>query len=815
MKKLLKRTILVFLTLIALIIAAIIFVPMAFKPQLMELAKKEINNNLNANVEFKDFQVSMIKGFPNLYVGLKGLTVAGLGNFANDTLIAFDEFGVTMDLISFIKMKNIEVKSVLLEKPTLTARITHEGKVNWNIVKPSMDTSTVQPTKTKSNASSVKVALRRLEIHKGVFKYVNDSSNMSANISNLNFLLSGNMGADYSDLKIRSSIDALSFSMGGLRYLDKVNLSFSGEIGADIVSNSYRFKDNELSINAIVLNFVGLIKMPKEGIDVDINFETNKADFKSILSLVPAIYMKDFEKLQASGKVKLQGFAKGTYNNRIMPSAGIELTIENAMFKYPALPKSADNININTKVQFDGTNMDKTTIDVNQFHAELAGNPFDAQIHVSTPMSDIQIAGLFKGKVDFTSIANVIPLDSIKIKGLLESDILFSGKMSYLDKGKYEMVKADGTMRLTDFELVSPDLPQGLRIIETSMRFSPKFVDLVSFDSRIGRSDMKMNGRLENFIPFVLNKQTIKGDINITSSLLDANEFLTSGKTPTDTIATKSTAKSVFEIPKNIDFSLKANISHIFYDKLDISNLKGKLLVKDGKAIMDNIDMNMLQGSMSISGEYNTQNIKKPTFAFDINVSGFDIPTAIRSFSMIDKIASSAKEVKGKVSTQFTMTATLDTAMSPILNSINAKGNLQSASIEFTNSRVFGRIADILKNDAFRSPTMKNVNLSFTVKNSHIYIDPFDTKVANIKMNIGGDMGLDQTLNFKARTSIPRATLGVANDLINTLSLFASSKGLNVNLPEDIKMNLKIEGTTTNPVIRPDWGGNPSNESKR
>ncbi len=802
MKKFVKRIFQVLLILVVLIIAALIIVPIAFKPQLMELAKKEITNSVNAKVEFKDFQVSLIKGFPNLYVGLTGLTLVGIDSFAQDTLVSFDDFSVKVDLMSVFRMKNIEVKSVLLVRPRLTARINREGKVNWDIAKPSAETASAeQPTATDETPSNLKVALRKFEIREAIVKYIDDSSNMTATLNNLNFILSGNMGIDFTNLNINSTVDAFTFTMDGLKYINKAKMGFSGDIGADMVNSAYTFKNNEFSLNAIVVNFAGSVKMPKDDIDVDITFNSNKADFKSILSLVPAIYMKDFEGLQASGKVKLQGFAKGTYNDKVMPNAGIELLVENAMFKYPALPKSADNINVETKINFDGVNMDNTTVDVNRFHVELAGNPFDAQVHISTPMSDMQVSGLFKGKVDFTSIADVIPLDSMKIKGLLESNIEFGGRMSYIDKQQYDKFKADGTMKLTNFEFTSPNLPQGFKIVESTMTFSPKFVELTSFNSRIGKSDLQMTGRLENFIPYVFSNQTIKGNLRVTSSILDANEFL-AGEETVDTTQVAATPMTIVEIPKNVDFAMNTKINHIYYDKMDISNLNGKLLVKDGKVNMDNLNMNMLEGSMNMSGEYNTQSIKKPTVAFDMNVKGFDIPTTIKSFSMLSKIASSAKEVKGKVSTQFTMTATLDSTMSPVLNSINAKGKLQSDNIAFTNSQVFGKLADFLKKDALRNPEMKDVNLSFKINDGRLYIDPFDTKIADFKMTFGGDMGLDQTLNFKAKMSIPRSNLGSANDLLNVLT----SK-VNVKLSENINLNVKIGGTATNPEVRPDWGG--------
>lgn len=807
MKKIFKRTIQFLLILLVLILAALIIIPIAFKPQLMNAVKKEINKSVNANVDF-DFQVSLIKGFPDLYVGLKNLRVVGVDTFSLDTLVAFDEFSVKVDVKSVFGMKNIVVKSILLDKPRMMAHVLPDGRVNWDIMKPSTDTVTVEePVDTAAGKPiTMKVALRKFEIRDADIKYQDDSSNMSATISNLDFVLSGNMGLDYTDLQINTSIEALNFAMEGMKYLKDAQLGFKGEIGADIVNSVYTFKDNEFNLNAISLKFAGAVKMPAEDIDIDLTFGTNKTDFKSLLSLVPAIYMQDFEGLKTSGKLKLDGFAKGIYNDKTMPNAHLELIVENAMFQYPDLPKSANNININTKVDFDGTNMDNTTVDVNQFHVELAGNPFDAQVHVKTPMSDMQVGGLFKGKVDFTSLADVVPLDSMTIKGFLESNIEFGGKMSYIEKEQYDQFKANGSIRLSNFEFISNDLPQGLKINETVMNFSPQYVDLQNFESQIGRSDLKMNGRLENFIPYVFKDETIKGKLNIYSSLLDANEFLTGEETPEDTIPEDTSAMSVIEIPKNIDFALSTDIKHIYYDKLDISNLNGGIIVNRGKATMKNLSMNLLDGSLVLNGEYSTEDVQKPSVAFDMNIKDFDIPSTFKSFSSLEKIAPKAKDLIGKISTQFTMTSLLDSTMSPVMNSINAKGKLQSKDIMMKDSKVFGKVADLLKNESYRNPSLKDVNLSFTIKDGKVSIDPFDTKLSDLKMNIGGDLGLDQSLNFKAKMAVPQSKLGPASSLISSLTSQAAAKGLTIKTSDEVKLNLKILGTAIDPDVKIDWG---------
>ena len=74
------------------------------------------------------------------------------------------------------------------------------------------------------------------------------------------------------------------------------------------------------------------------------------------------------------------------------------------------------------------------------------------------------------------------------------------------------------------------------------------------------------------------------------------------------------------------------------------------------------------------------------------------------------------------------------------------------------------------------SNTFKDINVSFKINNGRIFVSPFNTKVGNIKMNISGDQGIDQTINYIVKTEIPRTDLGNSvNSLIDNLSAQAAA----------------------------------------
>ncbi len=796
MKKLLK---IVFFTIIALLII-IILIPIFFKGPIEKKVKEEINKSLNAKVDFSDFTLSLIRGFPNFYVALEDMSVVGIGEFEKDTLMSFKKFSAKIDLISAIKMENIKIKSIFLDKPSVYAHVLPDGKVNWDIVKPSADS--IPEDTTASEPLEFKASLKKFEIRDARIVYLDEQGKMKASLDNWDLFLTGDFTASTTDATLKTSIEKVNFFMDNIRYMRNASFGFDAVLGADMDKMLFTIKDNEIRLNDLSLGIEGSVAMPNEAIDMDLKFKTKKADFKSLLSLVPAVYMKDFEKVQTSGSLKLDGFAKGTYAEKSMPNVGLTLVVENAMFKYPDLPKSVNNINIDTKVFYDGVQNDNTTVDVNKFHVEMAGNPFDMTLHIKTPMSDMQMAGNFKGKIDFSSLTDIVPLDSTTLKGMMESNIDMAGRMSSIEKEQYEDFKADGTLKLTNFEFASKDFPQGIKIVETNMVFSPRFVELTSFNALMGKSDFSMNGKLSNFIPYVFNNDTIVGSLNFSSKLLDINELM-GPSTAEETTVEDTSAMTVVEVPGNIDFTLNSNIGNIKYDNMNITNVLGTIIVRNSAAILRNLGMNMLDGSLVMNGEYNTKDVKSPLIDFNMNMKDFDIPSTFTTFNTVKKLAPVAENAKGKISADMSLNSRLDATMSPVYSTMQGKGKLMSKSIEIGNSKMFTKVADALKNEKLKKFSLNDLNLSFEIKDGRVYIEPFETKLLSGKMIIGGDQGIDQTLNYAITFSIPRSEFGgAANAALTGLTSAAASKGLNIQPGEMVNIDAKVVGTVSDPKVQ-------------
>jgi len=801
MKKILKIVGIVFVFLIALIIA----LPIIFKGKIVEIVKEEVNNNLNAKVNFGEFDLGLISTFPNFEFSINDITVDGVNQFEGTQLANIKNLTLKVDLMSVISGDEINIKTILIDHPTINAVVLADTTANWDIAKASDDVDEVIEEET-TEASSFKLGLKNFQIINANISYQDATMDLITSIKNLNFTLSGDMTEDVTDLVTKTTIEALNLEMEKIGYFKNTVFDIDATVKADLANSKYTFTENEFKINELTLGLDGWVQLfeDKDDMDMDIKFLAKQTAFKNILSLVPVVYMTDFASVKTAGKLALDGYAKGTFTETSLPAFGLNLKVDDAMFKYPDLPKAVNNIAVDLHVENPGGSEDNTLVNLKKFHLEIGGNPIDMHMKVSTPVSDPNIDGGIKMALNLASIKDVMPLDAgDEMNGNIKADIQLKGKVSALEQERYEDFDAKGQFTITDMLYKSDSLPYDVLMKKMELNFSPQFVELAQLDALIGKSDMNANGKIENFIAYAFaDDEALRGKFNFNSKLMDLNEFMEEEveTTASTTEGVEEEALSIIEVPKNIDFTLNSNLEKVIYDNMEINNLKGELLVKDQKVSMNNVNMQLLGGSMKMNGYYETTNPTKPGFSYDMVINDFDIATVTSTFNTIEEMAPYAKSMKGRFNTSIVVNGTLDHEMMPDLNTLTGKGDMLTKNIKMEDYKALNQLADILDNDKFRSLSINDTKLKYHFKDGRVHTEPFDIKMGNVTGTMSGSNGFDQTMDNKMALKIPSKDLG-ATDAVNKLNKQAAGLGLSLKSTEFVNVDVLLKGTVDDPKV--------------
>lgn len=800
-----KKILIGIVVIVVLLLGAMVAIPLIFKDEIIALAKEQIDNYVDADVAFSDMSVSLFRDFPNLALSIEDITVVNRAPFAGDTLADIGEVAVSLDIISVIKGEQIVVKGFYLVDPTLNVKVLKDGKANYDIMKES--DAPAEETPEAESSTALNVSLQDYGISNANITYDDKAGNMYAKIVKLDHSGSGNFDLDVFDLNTETAIEAITVIMEDVSYLNKTSIKADLDLGIDLPNNTYTFKENSIQVNALKLSFNGKVALPDSNTtDLDVTFDAPKTQFKDILSLIPTIYAKDFDDIKADGTIALNGYVKGKLVGESYPAFAVNLSVANANFQYPDLPVGVNDINITASAKSGGGDLDKMVIDVPKFSMKAGSDPFNMTLNVRTPISDPNLDASLSGKLDLANVKNFYAMaEGEDMSGLISLDVTAKGRLSDIEKERYSKFDAKGSIQFTSLKYNSADVPVPVSVPTLKMTFSPQYVSIDALEAKLGKSDMSGKGRVDNLLNYLLADDVLKGSLTVNSELIDLNEFMAEGEGTTTTTNEETGEQEVetgANVPAGIDFTLTANMKKVVYDNMDLTNVAGKIIIRDESVRISGLRANLLSGKIGIDGTYSTKNTTKPQLNFKMNIDQIGVQEAFKTFNTVEKIAPIADNIQGKFSTNFDMTGELGDDLSPDMSTLLANGRVDLNQAKLSGNKVLNELADKLK-----IPSLKNVDIPafwtiLEVTDGKVFVEPFDITVQNIKMNIMGAHGLDNTMDYNIIMDVPSELLGPANQLVGNLLSQSPIPGLNANsLPKDVKFKVNLKGETTKPKM--------------
>ena len=919
-----KKLLIILGAIFAVLVIAVIVLPILFKDDIQKAIDQAIAENVNADVYYDvdRFSLSLIRNFPDATVSLGDFGVVNRAPFDGDTLLSVDALNISVDLKSVIFGDQPRISGITLNEPNVYVSVLEDGQANYDIAISSEEETA--PTDTTSS-SDVAFTIDHWEIKDANVVYEDLSLPMVMSIEQMNHTGSGDFTLEVFDMQTNTEIDRMSVNYDGIEYLTNKKIVADADLNINLAESRYTFLENTFSVNDFSTGFDGYVAMPGEDIDLDLTIAAKDNSFKGLLSLVPGMYLEGFEGVQTEGTFDFGGFVKGTYNDTQLPAFQVKLLTENARFQYPDLPTPVTNIAVDLLVDNQDGVIDNTVVNLKSFHADLGNNPIDARLlleGLSTykidtevraklnlaemmqlyPMDSLELKGTYnldlvaqgvydsatqripavdmdmalqngyvksgdypplenisftstvknesgqlaqtvvrvndfdmtladepfqadlvltnlddytwdlaaKGTLDLEKLTRIYPLQDTQLAGIIRADIESKGKMSDVEAERYAQLPTRGTMEIRNLTYATKDLPQGMKINQAQAEFNPQRITLQNFEGSAGRSDMRLTGYLSNYLGYALaDNETLGGRLDVKSGKIDLNEWMTEeGTTPPSEEDTSSAPLEIVEVPKNIDFEMNANVAEVLYDNMTLNNLKGNITVRDGAVRMDNLNFASLGGQFAMSGSYDTRDLKRPSFDFDLDIREIGIRQSYQTFNTVQALAPIAQKMEGDMSTKFSIAGLLLPDMSPAMNTVSGKGVLTVEDAAVEDSKVVGAITSVTKLSNTKSISINDTEIQFEIKNGRVFVQPFDINVGNFKTVIAGSNGIDGSLDYDLKMTVPAGSVGTA---VN--SAIAKLTGDGGNVSSDIVLNLGLGGTYDDPKVN--LGGAEAGESAK
>ncbi|HEY1194112.1 AsmA-like C-terminal region-containing protein, partial [Flavobacterium sp.] len=790
LKKVLKISAIV----IVVFVAALFALPFLFKDQIKAKIVEAINESVDAKVSFKDADLSLFKNFPNATVGIEKLVIINKAPFEGDTLVSLGELNLKMSVKELFKGKEepLSIQGISSTNGLVNIIFNKDGVGNFDIA-----LKDKKEDKKDEASKPLSLKIQNYKIENFTFRYIDQGSKIKMVIDSLNHEGTGDFTNSKLDLTTKSTAK-VSLDMDKMNYMKDVKLTLDAILGIDLDQSKYTFKENKALINQLPLEFDGFIQMAENKQIYDLKFKTPTSSFTNFLGLIPSAYASSLDGVKTTGDFTVNGFAKGELTETTVPKFNIEIASNNASFQYPNLPKSVQNIVIDTKIINETGILNDTYVNLDKLSFRIDQDVFNAKANIKNITVNPIVDAALKGTINLANLSKAYPIKMDKpLAGILKADVTTNFDMASVEKSQYQNIKNAGTMSLSGFKYTDEN-NKSMNISTALVEFNPSKINLKQFDATTGKSDISINGVLENFYGFMFKKQELRGNFNMSSNQLAVDDFMTAGEPAKTETKTPAKPAEAMKIPAFLNCTLNAKATTVLYDNLKLKDVSGKLLIKDEKATLENFKTNIFGGSIGLNGAVSTKE-KVPTFDMNLGFNQVDIAQTFTQLDMMKKIAPIAGIINGKLNSTIKLNGNLDAKeLTPDLKSISGDliGQLLSTTVNSQNSTLLSALSSNVKFIDLNKVNLNDIKAALTFDNGKVNIKPFDIKYQDIKVTVGGTHGFDQTMNYNLKFDVPAKYLGTeANNLIAKLSPADAAK------LDNIPINAVLTGNFSNPEI--------------
>ncbi|MFA5330073.1 MAG: AsmA-like C-terminal region-containing protein [Prolixibacteraceae bacterium] len=800
-----KRKILIIAGVIVLIFAILAALPFLYKDKLLAKVKSTLNDQVNAKIDFTDFNVTLFSSFPKVELEIENLSLTGMNEFASDTIFSAGSISTTISLMEMIRGKGLEIKSLIVDNPRISLVASKSGAVNWDIAKPAETVARPEESSSANAEDQLKVKLSDIQVNNLNLLYNDLESPMKVWLKNLSLKSSGDVAGTVTNFDLKAEAGEFIFEYDSVQYISKTRLKAETLLKADYDKMNFAFSQGKIRINNLPLEVDGSFAMPSDSMFFDLNFKSEKSDFATILALVPADYQKYLEKAQINGSAEFKGLVKGLFYNETYPAIEVVLAANNASFKYLDLPESVQDIQISARISKPEGDLDLLTVNVDQAHASIKNNPVDLRMSLSDLMTDPNIDASFSGTIDFTTLKQAIPIDSLDISGVMKARMQLAGRMSSIEKKEYEKFKSDGEAAIQNFRIESNQLTKPIEISSAQVKANNRQISVSKFDGKIGQSDFALKGEVNNYLAYIFKNEVLNGSFSLNSSFMNFTELSNIQKPaakaegekaeprPTP-VSAASDSVIAFEVPGKLDLSFQSVIQKAIYDNMSINNINGLIRVKDQRLELTNLTMEMLKGKLSVNGAYVSNAENKPKFDFKLNMENVDLPSAYQSLSTFRHYLPIAAKSQGTISTQFGLTGAMNEKMNIVPTSLNGNGIFNTQNLMIVDSPVFDQIRGIIKKEKLKNVKVDNFTARFQFENGQLKLNPFKTTIADQQATIYGNLSAAREINLNMDFLVNREDLGA--DINKGLGILPGSDNIKM-----IDATVILKGPLTKPEV--------------
>lgn len=256
-------------------------------------------------------------------------------------------------------------------------------------------------------------------------------------------------------------------------------------------------KESSVKVDDYAFSIGGDAQLSTESqpMQVDLGMKTDGAwRIKSLLEIIPGNYKGMLEGMDIDGKVSLEATAKGAVTDSTMPLVDAQVKLAGGTFDYPAvMPYKLNKINGNASAHLDLGKGGVSSAKVSSLTARTRGSELSLSGRADDLTGDMRVDATVKGSLPLVDLIPLIPEGmKVEAKGDANLDLHANFRMSQLLKQNFDKVKANGTLKVRNFNLTYDTIHATTPSLDVALQLPAKEHKGMLADARIKGGDLKV-----------------------------------------------------------------------------------------------------------------------------------------------------------------------------------------------------------------------------------------------------------------------------------------------------------------------------------
>ena len=315
---------------------------------------------------------------------------------------------------------------------------------------------------------------------------------------------------------------------------------------------------------------------------------------------------------------------------------------------------------------------------------------------------------------------------------------------------------------------------QKITIPEIDFTYSNRNCKIEQSKIVIGNSDFALTGELKNIGRWMRNRGVLEGELTFESETTDVNELLAlvsaeegseeesieNTAEPQQNATTASSVESSeetepFLVPTNVDLTLNTLIKEAKVLDQTAYNLGGKVYVKDGVLVIEEMGFICNAAKLQLTAMYRTPRRNHIYVGFDYHMIDINIQELIGMIPQLDSMMPMLRSFKGEAEFHLAAETYTNAQYEVKPSTLRGAASIFGKDLVVLDNETFDKISKLLLFSKKTENKVDSISAEMTLYKKEIDVYPFCVSMDNYMVAIGGRHNLDMSFNYDVNVLSP------------------------------------------------------------